>query len=33
MQANAQETEMEIALAAQQGSWQGLNASIERVIG
>jgi len=29
MQANAQETEMEIALAAQQGSWQGLNASIE----
>lgn len=28
MQAKAQETEMEIALAAQAGSWQGLTASI-----
>jgi len=28
MQANKQETEMELALAAQQGSWRGLEASI-----
>ncbi len=29
MAANAQETEMEIALTAQQGSWKGLEASIK----
>lgn len=29
MQAKAQETEMELALAAQQGSWRGLQASID----
>ncbi len=29
MQARSQETEMELALAAQQGSWRGLQASID----
>jgi len=29
MQARAQETEMELALAAQEGSWRGLQASID----
>ena len=29
LQAQAQETEMELALAAQEGSWRGLDASIE----
>lgn len=29
MQAKAQETEMELALAAQEGSWRGLQASID----
>ena len=29
MQAQAQETEMELALVAQEGSWRGLDASIE----